>query len=139
MEKKIYLIRSIFQDEQTLGNLFVIDEKGTVNYSCKTLELGWKNNEKNISCIPPGTYDIVLEYSPKFDRDLWELKDVPGRTEIKIHPANFYDQLHGCIALGDRFKKIDGVDYIDIVNSALAVRRLHWVLENLKKTKITIL
>jgi len=30
----------------------------------------------------------------------YELQDVPGRNGIRIHPANVFDELEGCIALG---------------------------------------
>jgi len=36
----------------------------------------------------------------KTDYPCFELRDVPGRTEIKIHKANYPHQLLGCIAPG---------------------------------------
>ena len=65
---------------------------------CSTIELPWKNNEPRISCIPEGKYALEKRYSPHHQWHL-ELKDVPGRQLILIHPAN--DALHellGCIA-----------------------------------------
>jgi hypothetical protein len=65
---------------------------------CSTIELPWKNNEPRISCIPEGKYGLVKRYSP---RHKWhfELKDVPGRQLILIHPANdAISELQGCIA-----------------------------------------
>ena len=65
---------------------------------CSTIELPWKNNEPRISCIPEGTYGLVKRYSP---RHQWhfEVKDVPGRQLILIHPANdAISELQGCIA-----------------------------------------
>ena len=51
-------------------------------------------------CIPAGTYSIEMTYSPAFHRDLPLLDGVPGRSDIRIHPANWPDQLKGCIAVG---------------------------------------
>lgn len=75
---------------------------------CKTLELPWMQNAPNISCIPPGVYFCSWTYSPHFGRNLYLVADVPGRSGIRIHPANFAGSvadgykcdLLGCIALG---------------------------------------
>ena len=37
--------------------------------------------------------------SPKFGPS-WHIENVPGRTHILIHPANFADDIQGCIGLG---------------------------------------
>ena len=65
-----------------------------------TLERPWLDNRRNISCIPLGEYECHREKSARFGRVLYELHDVPGRSELKIHPANKPEQLQGCIALG---------------------------------------
>lgn len=67
---------------------------------CWSLELPWLNNIPFISCVPSGEYSIVLEYSPKFNMNLYELKGVPGRSECKFHIANSLYEIKGCIALG---------------------------------------
>lgn len=64
-----------------------------------TLERPWLDNQPFISCIPQGTYDLKWRQSPKFGWT-WSLEDVPDRTYILIHSANWSRQLHGCIALG---------------------------------------
>lgn len=65
---------------------------------CYTIELPWRNNEVNRSCIPEGTYVLKRRYSTKFRWHL-EIKDVPGRSYILIHPANHAErELKGCIA-----------------------------------------
>jgi hypothetical protein len=65
---------------------------------CSTIELPWKNNEPRISCIPEGKYGLVKRYSPRH-KCHFELKDVPGRQLILIHPANdAIHELQGCIA-----------------------------------------
>lgn len=49
--------------------------------------------------IPKGVYTITLYDSPK--RGLVPLLcDVPDRTFIEIHPANYAHELEGCIAPG---------------------------------------
>jgi hypothetical protein len=65
-----------------------------------TLERGWLNNTPMVSCIPQGSYNVLMTYSNKFKRMLYEVRGVRGRAGIRIHPANYSTQLNGCIALG---------------------------------------
>ena len=54
-------------------------------------------------CIPCGVYPIVWERSAKFGRFLWELKDVPNFTEIKVHNGSLAENTLGCILVGEAF------------------------------------
>lgn len=68
------------------------------HFVCFTLELPWKENQNNISCIPEGKYELRPRYSKKFKRHL-KVMDVFGRSLILIHPANnALEELEGCIA-----------------------------------------
>lgn len=113
----IKLYRHWQDHNQTLGNLVVFDEKGLPVFSSACIERGWRNNERNVSCVPTGAYPIVHEFSPRFGTKLWELKEVPNRSECKVHPANNWHQLNGCIALGIKLKDIDRDGYIDVTSS----------------------
>ncbi|GIZ09385.1 DUF5675 family protein [Flavobacterium sp. UMI-01] len=65
---------------------------------CYTIELPWKNNEKQVSCIPEGKYFIRKRYSQKFKWHL-EVIDVQNRSFILFHTANnALRELNGCIA-----------------------------------------
>lgn len=74
-----------------------------------TIELPWRDNQRQVSCIPPGRYECAIVNSPKFGR-VYEVKDVPGRSAVLIHSANlagdltkgWTTQLQGCIAPGER-------------------------------------
>jgi len=74
-----------------------------------TIELPWRDNQRQISCIPPGRYECAIVGSPKFGR-VYEVKNVPGRSAVLIHSANlagdltkgWTTQLQGCIAPGER-------------------------------------
>ncbi|MBJ33658.1 MAG: hypothetical protein CMC89_02915 [Flavobacteriaceae bacterium] len=57
------------------------------------------NNERDISCIPVGSYEMNWRESPRFGWT-WELKDVPDRSYILIHIANYASDIEGCIGLG---------------------------------------
>ena len=135
---KIKILRQEYQDKQTLGYLYVVDEFDEILFSCNTLELAWKNNKQNVSCVPLGTYTCKLEYSDRFKKDLWELKDVPNRSECKFHSANFFKQLNGCIALGNDFKDIDNDNYKDVIDSINTMKEFHEVLSGLKEVELTI-
>lgn len=65
---------------------------------CFTIELPWRGNKIGKSCIPEGTYEVVLRNSEKFGNHFL-LKNVLGRKLILIHPANnAIKELKGCIA-----------------------------------------
>lgn len=65
---------------------------------CYTLELPWVGNQKQLSCIPEGSYALQKRYSPRFKEHL-EVLNVPNRSLILFHPANNAQrELKGCIA-----------------------------------------
>lgn len=71
-------------------------------FICVTLEHAFLQEDGSYApAIPSNSQFIVkLEFSEKFQRDLYELKDVPGHTEIKFHILNFNEESDGCIGLG---------------------------------------
>jgi hypothetical protein len=110
------LVRTHMLPEQTKGELFVLDENAQVIFQCYTLELPWKDNQQNISCIPPGRYAITPRWSKKY-KDHIHILDVPGREWILIHEANFVSQLRGCIAVGRARIDINGDGLKDVTSS----------------------
>lgn len=94
-----------------------------------TGELPWRENARNVSCIPVGTYPVVWTFSPRFRRFMYLLLDTSPRSGIRKHPANFMGddtmgyrrQLNGCIALGERLGWMERQKVILL--SAPAVRR----------------
>jgi hypothetical protein len=65
---------------------------------CHTVELPWLNNQRKISCIPEGRYELRRRFTEKRKHHL-EVMNVPGRNAILIHPANnAKKELLGCIA-----------------------------------------
>lgn len=88
----ILLHRSYYK-EGTNGTLFINRQ-----FFCFTIELPWRDNRRNISCIPVGAYEIDTRFSKKFQHHLI-VKDVKGRSFILFHPANDANkELLGCIA-----------------------------------------
>jgi len=136
--KKVLVDRFDFKDDYTLSNTYIKHEDGKVDYVGVSIERGWKDNQNMISCVPAGTYPLKLEYSPRFKKDLWELYDVPGRAECKFHAANYARQLNGCIALGAKFKDIDGDGDIDVTSSKLTMAKFHKLMGDEKIAEVII-
>jgi hypothetical protein len=89
--------------DATIGEMYL---DGT--FFCYTLEdvvrdLG-PNGEGKVwgkTAIPAGTYEILLSFSPKFQRLMPRLMDVPFFDGILIHKGNTAENTHGCILVGD--------------------------------------
>jgi len=65
---------------------------------CYTIELPWRDNQPQVSCIPEGRYELIKRYSPRLGHHL-QVEHVAGRDLILIHPANdALKELKGCIA-----------------------------------------
>lgn len=115
-----------YYPQQTLGTLTVYDEDtGKEVFKCRTLELPWKNNQRNVSCIPEGHYDVVPHVSPTFGKCYW-IKDVKDRSEVLIHVGNYAGSknpktgkpdIRGCILVGKEFVDLDGDGLADITSS----------------------
>jgi len=103
--------------KETIGEWRTNDGK----FGCFSLELPWINNKPNISCIPTGTYIVKWTYSLKFPLGSYEVKNVSGRSGIRIHTGNFYKDILGCIILGSLPKDINSDGEIDLQNSGLIV------------------
>lgn len=129
--KTLKLLRT-YQEKVTTGVFIVLDD-GLPIFSCISLELPWRDNKPQVSCVPEGEYQIKYEYSNKFKQFLWELKGVPDRSEIKIHPANNVHELLGCIALGRNLALKSA-----LVSSRPSVNQFHRVMENLVLSNILI-
>lgn len=65
---------------------------------CNTIELPWLQNQRNVSCIPEGRYELKKRVTQKRGQHLLVV-NVKGRDGILFHPANdAKKELHGCIA-----------------------------------------
>lgn len=129
----VYLTRYYRSDVQCRGILEVIEDGETV-YECKTLELPWKDNENNVSCIPPGpgaaeaaVYDLrhrAASESGTFDYPHFIVEGVDGRSYILIHAGNLFSQILGCILVGTDWVDINDDGHPDVVNSGETLSKL---------------
>ena len=100
--RKATLTRTETGDDGTFGT-FVTDSL----FQVYSLELPWRENKQNESCIPPGVYKCEMRESPKHGKRYHVLK-VADRTDILFHSGNwagdeskgFKSQLLGCISVG---------------------------------------
>jgi hypothetical protein len=93
---KMTLVREPSERGRTFGVLFV-----NGRYQCFTLEDEQRMTKiAGVTCIPAGTYKVSITYSPKFDRRLPLIHDVPGFTGIRIHTGNTASDTEGCILPG---------------------------------------
>lgn len=137
--KRVLVIRDTIGRNLSLGLCMVTDEKNNILFTSQSLERGWLNNARNISCIPAGVYKLKLEWSPRFQQNLWEIYDVPNRRECKFHAANFWRQLNGCIALGKKRADLDSDGYMDITDSRNTMKRFHKAMEGETEAKLHVI
>ena len=94
----VFLFRDDVRNSCAQGMLFA---KGELFY---TIERPWLGNASNISCIPADSYQSVFlprSGSGKY-KNVYYLRNVPGRGGILIHNGNLASHSKGCIIIGKR-------------------------------------
>jgi hypothetical protein len=130
--KVITITRKIFNNKETIGELRSFDGK----FGCSTLELPWKNNQRNVSCIPTGMYVGKKIFSLKFG-NVYQIQNVLNRAGIYFHEGNYFFNTDGCILLGSSPKDINGDGIIDISNSKL-IRKAFEIYTNFEPFTLII-
>lgn len=119
-----------FKDTYTVGKMYIDNI-----YECYTLEdvvrTGAKVNGQ--TAIPTGTYNVIINHSNRFNRDLPLLENVPNFTGVRIHAGNTSAHTEGCILVGTTWS---GKDFIG--NSKVAFNKLFEKLKKAKKVTIKI-
>ena len=138
MNKTIIVNRDEVSPVQAMGVCYVADENCDLIFKAESIERGWLDNKKRISCIPAGNYIAKLEWSDRFKKMLWEIYGVPNRSECKFHSANHSWQLEGCIALGQNRKDIDGDGLKDVTSSRVTMKKFHKALEGETQVDVII-
>lgn len=100
------LARDPFLPNGTTGKLAV---DGT--FFCFTLE---PPSEAQVTdgpvCIAAGEYRVTVDWSPRFQRAMPRVLDVPGREGILIHWGNYVENTEGCILVGSSRSVIQGAE-----------------------------
>lgn len=93
----LYLRRIIFTNKSTIGDLYIGE-----NYECHTLEDTCRYHEKitGKTAIPEGRYEIIINWSNRFKREMPLLLNVPDFSGVRIHQGNIDKNTDGCILVG---------------------------------------
>jgi len=127
---ELNLKRIAFRPTYTIGKLY-IDGK----FFCDTIEDVNRDLNKDgdltdkgelkvyaETCIPFGTYKVIVNRSPKMKRDLPRLLNVPSFEGILIHRGSSEKSSAGCIIIGENKivgKVINSVKYEDVLVAIL--------------------
>jgi len=115
--KKVHLIRYYGDDDVTLGILYI---EGIKHKPIYTLENPWRDNVRNISCIPAGQYECEA-FSGMQHKNCYQICNVKDRGYILIHVGNWQKDTQGCILVG-RGVILDGAEYM-VPYSALTLNK----------------
>lgn len=113
--KDVFLIRFQSGDQGTKGVWIA------PGFEARSIELPWKNNAQNISCISDGSYLCQVYKSSRYGK-VYQIKDVQGRTWILIHWGNwagdeskgFRSDSNGCIIMGQFHGLIYGQEAVGL-------------------------
>ena len=114
---KLEIIRAHDDGIETIGNLFLQDDNGATIYKCVTLELPYKDNQHQISCIPCGSYTCKKVGVSHIPYPHISITNVPNGDGICIHKGNFKSDILGCVILGCGFADINKDGEPDLLNS----------------------
>ena len=91
---------------------------------------------KGNTCIPYGTYNITITYSPRFKKNLPLLNNVKGFDGIRIHSGNTPQDTEGCLLPG--FNKVKGQVIDSRVTTDKLIVQIQQALNKGEKVTITI-
>lgn len=138
---KLELERRFLGECYTIGSLSIDGKKFCDTLEDRVRDLNkngvFDGDEKKVygeTAIPYGTYDVVVDYSPKFKRELPRLQNVRHFEGILIHRGNTAEDSAGCILVGEN--KVKG----KVINSTPYERELVRILKEAqdRKEPITI-
>ena len=98
--KLMTLVRFRHTDESTIGSLRLWE--GTT-FTCFTLEDTVREpgvKVKGKTAIPAGEYQVIVNFSDRFQRPMPLLLNVQNFEGVRIHKGNVASQTEGCILLG---------------------------------------
>lgn len=131
---KLELKRKSCGGKATVGELFINGQffSFTLEDMDRQLESGGEKVPAQ-TCIPRGTYEVLITWSNRFKRDLPILLDVPQFEGVRIHSGNTDQDTEGCILLGSSVSK--GV----LLNSRATVQKFIERLEHGLQTSMVFL
>ena len=119
MQTQIRIKRFSDNGIQTLGLGECLDKP----FKFFTLELPDKKNQRKISCIPKGVYQVVVRSSDKYGKH-FHILNVPNRGFVLVHAGNYYTQIEGCILVGASHADINKDGHKDVTASKATLEKL---------------
>lgn len=86
---RLFIERDPSTDQGTSGTAELYIPAGIATWNGFSLELPDRNNAPDISCIPVGVYKAIVKFSTKFNRKVYILQNVPGRSSCELHAGNW--------------------------------------------------
>ncbi len=100
----LYTLHRMELNNVSIGKLYRDDDG---EFICYILENPWKDNQRNISCIPEGVYQLRPTISNRFgecyflESEKLDIGRYDGeRTAILVHKGNYVDHTQGCLLPG---------------------------------------
>ena len=126
---KIKLIRETYTKDSTIGKLYLNDV-----FFCYTLEDAVRDKKiKSVTAIDAGIYQVVIDFSNRFQQLMPLLLNVKNYAGVRIHWGNYSKDSDGCILVGTT----KGVDFIGNSKKCYAVL-LSKMKQAIQREKITI-
>lgn len=105
----LILNRTDFTNKSTIGELYLDENQNDQiddgeKFLGYTLELPWRDNRTNVSCIPQGEYRVTkrpASASAKYKYDHLQVQNVLNRDAILFHVGNYPKNTTGCILVGE--------------------------------------
>ena len=124
-EMNLELTRTNFTEMSTIGELRINGK-----FLCFTLEDAVRDKKiYGKTAIPYGKYEVEITFSPRFQKYLPLIKDVPNYSGVRIHTGNTAQDTEGCILVGIS----KGYDFIGGSRKAFAL-----LMDKIKGQKLTI-
>lgn len=133
MKQFITLKRNIFNDNNTIGELYGINNE----FLCYTLEDKIREVKiPKITAIPYGIYKLDFTYSNRFKKKMIQILDVPNFEGVRIHTGNTEKDTEGCILVGQ--KVLNKQNNYSIYESKLALEKIEKYVKDLFSKNIDL-
>ena len=129
-----YCIDKLYINDEYFSDALEDPDRGLTD--TMSLEEIKKIKIKGNTCIPYGTYNITITYSPRFKKNLPLLNNVKGFDGIRIHSGNKPQDTEGCLLPG--FNKVKGQVIDSRVTTDKLIAQIQQALNKGEKVTITI-
>ena len=124
---QLTLIRTEAQGDRTLGQLLINGE-----FFCHTLEDTLRHPKIKVAhhtAIQAGLYPFEVSYSPRFQRDMILIANVPNFVGVRIHGGNDEGDTSGCplVAFNRNRTKIWGTAEKELLEKVMERGGKGWI------------